>query len=296
MWLVVGGDSEIGAALYRRLTEAGIPAMATTRRSGVASLQRSFLDLTVPLDDWEPPEGTTAACIAAAVARLADCATDPIGSAAVNVTGTLTLAARLIARDVHVLFLSSNQVFDGSRPYVPADAPTCPVSEYGRQKAITESALKVHMERGSSVAILRLAKVLSPAMPLLAGWVEALAAGRRVRAFEDMRMAPTPIDIVVDAIVALMRDRTRGIFQLSGLRDATYADVARYLAAKVGVDSALVRPMSASAGGVLPTGATPLHTTLDSTGLSRAYGITVPDVWSVLDGLLGSEHRRRSRN
>lgn len=281
MWLVVGGDSEIGAALYRRLAALGRPAAATTRRRELAGPRRPFLDLAAPLDGWKPPEGTRSTCIAVAIARLAACAADPRASAAINVTGTLALAEQLIARGIHVLCLSSNQVFDGTTPHVAADTPTCPVSEYGRQKARTESALKAHMERGAPIAILRLAKVLSPAMPLLRGWAEALAAGQRVRAFGDMTMAPTPIDVVVDVIVALMREEARGIFQLTGPRDASYADIARYLAIRIGADPALVEPVSAAA--LMPAGALPFHTTLDSTALRNAYGLAVPDVWETLE-------------
>ena len=280
MWLVVGGDSEIGAALYRRLVVLDRPAAATTRRPELAGPRRPFLDLAAPLDGWKPPEGTRATCITAAIAHLAACAADPATSAAVNVTGTLALAERLIPRRIHILFLSSNQVFDGTTPHVAAETPTCPVSEYGRQKARTEAALKAHMERGAPIAILRLAKVLSPTMALLRGWVEALSAGQRVRAFRDMTMAPTPIDIVVDAIIALMREEARGIFQLTGPRDASYADISRHLAIRIGTDPALVEPVSAAA--FMPAGATPLHTTLDSTALRNAYGLVVPDVWQTL--------------
>ncbi len=282
MWLVVGGDSTIGAALSRRLEALGCPVAATSRRRKLAGPQRPFLDLATPLDDWKPPEGTRSACITAAIAGLAACAADPAASAAVNVTGTLAVAERLITRGSHVVFLSSNQVFEGTTPHVAADAPTSPVSEYGRQKARTESALKAHMEGGAPIAILRLAKVLTPTMPLLRGWVEALAAGRRVRAFHDMMISPTPIDIVVDAITALMREEARGIFQLTGPRDASYADIARYLAIRIGADPTLVEYVSAAAA-VMPAGATPLHTTLDSTALCNAHGLVVPDVWETLE-------------
>lgn len=281
MWLVVGGDSEIGAVLYRRLVALDRPVAATTRRRELAGPRRPFLDLAAPLDSWKLPEGTRVACITAAIAHLAACAADPTASAAVNVTGTLGLAEQLIARGIHIVFLSSNQVFDGTTPFVVAETPTCPVSEYGWQKARTESALKTHMERGAPIAILRLAKVLSPTMPLLRGWVEALTAGRRVAAFHDMTMAPTPIDIVVDAIVALMGEKARGIFQLTGPRDASYADIARYLAIQIGADPALVEPVNVAP--VMPAGAAPLHTTLDSTALRNAHGLIVPDVWEILE-------------
>src|SRR5947209_20444494 len=112
MLLLIGGDSEIGAATARALDRQKIAGAATTRRHGEASPQRPFLDLAAPLGDWQPPPGTSSACVFVAVARLAACAADPAGSAHVNVTQTLALVDRLLARDSHVLFLSTNQVFD----------------------------------------------------------------------------------------------------------------------------------------------------------------------------------------
>jgi dTDP-4-dehydrorhamnose reductase len=207
-----------------------------------------------------------------------------VRSAHINVTQTLALIERLIARDVHIVFVSTNQVFDGSAPHVAADAPACPVSEYGRQKTRAEARLKQLMGAGAPVAILRLSKVVSPGMALIAGWIEALIAGKAIRAFADMTMAPTPTGLVVAAIAALMADRRAGIFQLTGPRDVTYAEVGRFLARRLRADVGLVAEGSATAAG-LPAGANPPHTTLDSSALGRLYGLEVPDAWEVIAGV-----------
>jgi len=282
--LLIGGDGEIGAAAFRALKAAGTPVAATTRRADGAGPERPLLDLAAPLEDWQPPAGTRSACVLAAVARLADCAADPVRSAHINVTQTLALIERLIARDVHIVFVSTNQVFDGSAPHVAADAPACPVSEYGRQKTRAEARLKQLMGAGAPVAILRLSKVVSPGMALIAGWIEALIAGKAIRAFADMTMAPTPTGLVVAAIAALMADRRAGIFQLTGPRDVTYAEVGRFLARRLGADVGLVAEGSATAAG-LPAGASPPYTTLDSSALGRLYGLEVPDAWEVIAGV-----------
>lgn len=287
MWLLVGGDSEVGAATHRHLSAHGQPSLATTRRPDRIAADRPLLDLAAPLGDWEPPPGTRAACIFAAVARLADCAGDPVGSACINVTQTLALTERLLARDISVLFLSTNQVFDGTAPHMPADAPPSPVSEYGRQKARAETALRKHMEAGASVAILRLAKVVSPDMPLIRGWVDALSHGQPIRAFSDMMLAPTPTDLVVRAITELMKDRAAGIFQLTGARDVSYADAGDHIALRLRADPSLVvRVPAASAG--MPEGATPRHTTLDSTLLEERYGLVAPEPFAVIDEVLAA--------
>jgi dTDP-4-dehydrorhamnose reductase len=282
MFLIVGGDSEIGTAVYRAMKARGKAVAATTRRSEHVAPDRPFLDLAVPLDDWAPPPGTQAVCLCAAIARLVACADDPKGSAHINVAQTLALVEALLARGIAVLFLSTNQVFDGRTPHERAEAPHSPVSEYGRQKARTESALLRQMKSGAPVAILRLAKVMSDTMPLIGGWIKDLTAAKPIRVFNDLALAPTPTDLVCAAITALLQNRAHGIFQLTGPRDVTYADIGRFLADHLGADQILVNETCARAAG-LPEGATPLNTTLDSSLLRVDYGLEVPDVWDVVE-------------
>jgi len=291
MFLLIGGDSEIGAVTGRQLKGAGQTVAATTRRRPLVADDRPYLDLTRPLDDWRPPHGVQSACIFAAVARLAACADDPAGSARVNLTQTLALIDRLIARGIYVLFLSTNQVFDGAVPHVRADAPTCPVSVYGHQKALTEEALHARMARGEPAAILRLGKVVSPDMPLMQSWIADLMAGRPIRAFRDMPMAPVPVEMAGAAIVRLLHDRAHGIFQLTGPRDVSYAGIGDHLAERLGADPALVTPVAAASLD-MPKGMTPRHTTLDSTALRERYGVCVPDPWEVAETMLEKERQR----
>ncbi|MGO9684888.1 MAG: sugar nucleotide-binding protein [Beijerinckiaceae bacterium] len=285
MYLIVGGDSEIGAAAYRAMRARGRKIAATTRRGDRVDPDRPFLDLSASLDAWEPPPGTEVACICAAIARMAACATDPAGTAYINVDRTLALIDKLLMRGIHVLFLSTNQVFDGRVAYAPAEAAYSPVSEYGGQKARTEIALRHRMARGAPLAVLRLAKVVSPRMPLIDRWVADLSANKPISVFNDMMLAPTPTDLVCSAIGALMEDRATGIFQLTGPRDVAYSEVARFLAAHLGASTALVKEASARSAG-LPKGATPRNTTLDSRPICDRYGFEVPDVWQVIEDII----------
>jgi dTDP-4-dehydrorhamnose reductase len=287
MFLIVGGDSEIGAATFRAMTAEGLPVASTTRRQERVGPNRPYLDMLAPIDGWNPPPQTLGACICAAAARIATCAAEPQATARLNVDQTLILIDNLIGRGIYVLFLSTNQVFDGNTPLVPAHAPHSPVSEYGRQKARVEAALRGLMERGAPVAILRLAKVAPANMPPIDGWIAELSAGHLVCAFGDMTLAPAPIALVCSSIIALMKDRGQGIFQFTGPRDARYVDVARFIADQVGVSQAQVTETSARDAG-LPVGSTPHYTTLDSTELHRRYGIEAPDVWQVVASMIAS--------
>ena len=282
--LIVGGDSEIATAATAHLRASGCAVAATTRRLERVAADRPFLDLSVPVEEWPIPDGISAACFCAAIARLNDCANHPQASALVNVTGTIALADKLLARGIAVLFLSTDKVFDGTRAHVPATTPPCPVSEYGRQKAAAEAALGERMRAGAPVTVLRLAKVVSPGMALLRHWIVDLASGKSIRAFDDMMMAPTPVAVAAAAIERLLAEPGSAIFQLTGPRDIAYSDVAARLARGLGADPGLVEPVSAYSAG-LPPGSTARHTTLDSSALRERFGIAVPDAWAVIDEL-----------
>jgi len=253
---------------------------STTRRqpSGPRELH---LDFDAPIGRFSIPEGIRSACIFVTVARLAACEADPNASGFVNISQTMALVDRLAANGIYTLFLSTNQVFDGESPHVRADAPVSPRSEYGRWKAETERLLHARMEAGDPIGILRLAKVVSPGMASLSIWKKALVAGRTIHPFSDMRMAPTPIDIVASLIAQMMQDCSPFIAQLSGPRDITYAEAGRFLASRIGADPRLVEPVSACDAG-MPRGATPRHTTLDSSAIASKYGSTVPDAFEVI--------------
>ena len=281
MFLIVGANSEIGSATARFIRSAGGDVLTTTRRALAEKNQIQF-DLSKSVADFHIPDGVRSACIFIAVARLAACAADPEGSAWLNVSQTIALVDRLVQRGIYTLFLSSNQVFSGDAPHVGAAAPLSPVSEYGRQKAKAEQLLHARMAAGAPVGVLRLSKVVSPGMKLVADWKKELAANRSIQAFGDMTLAPVPVEMVAHSIANLMKDRAQVIAQLSGPRDMTYWELARFLAANTGSDVDLVKRTSAVAAG-MPLGSLPRHTTLDSSLIADRYGLVVPDILDVLD-------------
>ena len=280
MFLIVGANSEIGSATANHIRARGGDVLTTTRRAAEGHKQIR-LDLGSSIDDFSLPAGISSACICLAVARLAACAADPEGSARINVYQTIALIDRLVSRGIFTLFLSSNQVFNGDQPHTPTNAPLSPVSEYGRQKAETERMLHARMAAGAPIGVLRLAKVVSPDMPLISHWTGELKGGRPVRAFTDVTLAPVPVALAAGLIARMMEDRLSLVAQLSGPRDATYFEVASFLATKTGADQRLVKPVSALEQG-MPAGSTPQHTTLDSQFVADKYKLCVPDIFDVI--------------
>ncbi|HZH27356.1 MAG TPA: sugar nucleotide-binding protein [Azospirillaceae bacterium] len=264
--LLVGGDGFVGTALRMLLPSHGFEVLATSRRPGAPL----HLDLLHP-DAFEIPANVDAALLCAAVSQPVVCEADPDGSRRINVDGPAHLLPRLAAAGIRTLVLSSDKVFDGTRPMRRRDEPVCPVIPYGRQKAEME---QVALAAGA--AVLRLSRVVSADMALLHGWVADLADGRAIRPFSDMRLAPVDVARVARLAAAILGswDHGGGIFQASGAADITYAEMALALAAWTGADPALVLPQPAPpavAGSVLSR-----HTTLDMRREVELFGIGHP--------------------
>lgn len=279
--LIVGADGKVGRALDDHLRLAGQPVAATSRRPS-ADRHTHFLDLAGDVAHWLIPPGVTTAVVCAANPRIDACESDPEGTTRVNVIGTLTLIRRLIAQDVFTVFLSTNQVFDGDMPHTRPETCQSPVSAYGRQKTTVEQEL---LELADRAAIVRFTKILEPIVPLFETWRQTLEAGQPIEPFTDMWMAPVPLASAVSALRLIADHRAGGVWQVSGDRDLSYADVASLLALHLKADPDLVRPTSARAGGRV-TAHLPANTTLCVDRLRHELGLQPPPVeWTVCDAL-----------
>src|SRR5262249_42953537 len=132
--LVTGASGMLGTDVMRDLTadEVRAPSHAEADLANPGALERA-LGAFVP----------EIILHCAAYADVDGCETDPSRAERDNVIATRQVgafAARVGARVVHV---STDYVFDGSarRPY-PIDAPTHPLSVYGRTKLAAEEALQ----------------------------------------------------------------------------------------------------------------------------------------------------------
>lgn len=279
--LVIGADSMIGAALLEDLEKSGLDATGTTRRGGAAN--RLFLDLTAPSRDWDLPAARVA-YLCAAVARLEDCRNNPALAQAVNVDGIARLARALTERGSFVVFLSSDKVFDGSRPLRRTYEATCPTTEYGRQKALAET--HVRELPASQWAIARLTKVVQTPHALFEQWVQEMRAGQTVHPFSDMTFAPVPLQGVV-SVLRRIGDLCRpGLFHISGEEDMTYAQAARLLAEALGLNPEQVRPVTASQAGLHEQ--YPPYTSLDTAELAETLGLSMPPVRRTIRRLVPS--------
>jgi len=283
--LLIGGDGQIGARLASTLRARGHRVLATTRTPARADADRPFLDLSRQ-DAFDPPAAVDRACILAAATTFERCENDP-EARRLNVEWVPSLACRLLARGMHVTFLSTNAVFGGRSPCPAEDDPHDPQAAYPRQKSEGEAAIRHAAARLGATdrcAIVRLTKVLSPYSSPVPGWRQAWSRGEVARPFSDLVFAPISLSCAARALAVLLETGPAGNFHLSGEGDVDYGSFARTLAARLGVRPGLVEPAASHELGMRLAFA-PRYSALSMARTSRLTGLVPQSLHAVIDDL-----------
>jgi dTDP-4-dehydrorhamnose reductase len=284
--LVVGGDGKIGRKLLQTLKQSGAEAVGTTRREG--EKDHIFLDLD-DRSSWKNLPGSRVAFLCAGVSSIEVCENDPVGTSRLNVKQMGDLAACLADQGSRLVLISSNRVFDGQTGNMSERAPTCPQTEYGRQKMEIESRM---LSLPDSV-ILRVSKVLFPDDTLITNWLDTLGSGEAIQAASDMYISPVSADLAVNTLLSLSASTKEGIYQLSAPEDISYFDVARLLAGSTGSNqeqvNQITRQQLVDAGrfDLEPEKFAPRHTTLDISRLRADFDLQAPDATETIREAFG---------
>lgn len=240
--LIVGADGVIGAALEEKLIREGYQVTGSTRRMNQLAANRLYLDLEDPntFSNLEHQKFDTAV-ICGAVTSLQMCEDRAVFARKINVDGTIALAELLSKADTHLIFLSTNLVFDGRKPHYNAEETKNPVTEYGKQKATVETYLS---SLSPSTAIIRLGKVLPHDFPLFMNWYSQLASNKSITPYADKTIAPISLAFAVKILSWLVADQKPGIFQATACSDITYEEAALYLANALNFSPGLIEPIN----------------------------------------------------
>lgn len=279
--LIIGADGLLGGALRAHWQQQKRTVTTTTLLPVAGQRDTHRLDLSQSPDNWPVLPPCRAAVICAAITSLDQCCRNPVGTRKVNVEHTLALAQRLAEQGTFVVFLSTNLVFDGTKPLRQAGEATCPQTEYGRQKAAVEAGLAA---LGVRHAVVRLAKVFHAGLPLVRDWMVSLRAGKPITPFADMVCAPVALDTVLRGLATVSENELEGRWQFSPLADVSYAAIATEVGRLVQADPSLIRPGSARQLASLEH--LPAHTTLDAGRTRSTLGLDFPDAASVISQAL----------
>lgn len=246
-FLVTGSNGLVGSRVVKQLCARGHVVRAVSRgpdRMGVGELYRP-LELSEAAQVRAVFEAFTPEVILhpAGMTDVDRCEKDRDGAWAANVTSTELLAREAKRAGAHLVYVSTDYVFDGmSGPYAEDAAPN-PIGVYGASKFAGELAAQL---LGDSVAVARTAVVYGhpPSGRSNFGvWVwENLSAGKPIRLFEDQWVSPSLADSVAEQLIELGERRLTGTWNICGGEVVSRVEFGRLFCEVFGLDPSLVVP------------------------------------------------------
>lgn len=289
--LILGTSGQVGTELMRAAWPPGTELVGLAR----------------PEVDMARPE-TVAAAVAEHAPALVVNATaytavdkaegDREAAFAVNRDGPARLAAACAARGAALIHISTDYVFDGTKPApYTEDDPVAPLGAYGASKEAGEAAVRAALPRH---VILRTSWVYAAHG---ANFVKTmLRFGREreeMRVVADQHGAPTAASDIAAAIVAIAgrisagNDVPWGTYHFTGTGETTWHGFAERVFQRLEAATGRRPRLLAIATADYPTPARrPANSRLDCTRIRTAFGIAAP-LWEdsldrVLDELLSS--------
>jgi dTDP-4-dehydrorhamnose reductase len=238
---LVIGSGLLGSAIASEVVRhKGKKSLITTTRDHNKNKKNCiYLDL-FDVNSWIVPDDVKVAYFCAGVSKIDECSDFHNKSRLINVVNTLTVINKLVEKKVFLVFLSSNGVFDGIKPFCRISDSTNPLSYYAKLKAEVEEKMSMFK---SPYSIVRLTKVLDSRLDLMTSWVSDLKERKKIVAFNDVTISPISSNYAGKYIFNIGNGYNHGIFHLSGQGNYTYYDIALMIAKRLGVSSAYVRGM-----------------------------------------------------
>lgn len=287
--LVIGASGLVGGEVMRRLTRAARPTVGTYVNQERQNLRR--LDITEAAqvqrfcDEFAPQ--TIYLC--AALTQVDYCEDHPEETYRQNVEGPRWVAQAAARLGARLVFYSTEYVFDGrSGPY-DEDAPTAPLSVYGKSKLDAEMAVREILPE----ALILRTTVVYGWDPLSKKKNFAMQVYERVQTGQEMTIPfdqignPTLADYLAECSIELADKQVSGVVNVVGKDLLPRTDFTRALVRSLGGDVNRVTPVTTAS--MKQKAVRPLQGGLRTEKLARLLG---RDVLS-LDDALDRFNRRR---
>lgn len=171
----------------------------------------------------------------AAMAEPDACAADIPATRQINVQGAKIVAQQARALDARVVFLSTDQVFDGSKSLFSEDDAPKPLGVYGKSKADAELAVA---EAAPEALVVRLALTYgwgrfgARGRNFAEKWIRSWLTGGRVSGFTDQFRTPIYAPDACEALRIAVQQGRSGLLHLAGPQRLSRHDFAVRLAAE----------------------------------------------------------------
>ncbi len=196
----------------------------------------------------------------AAITQVDACELDPEKCRKTNVQGVENLIKASGKYNIHLVHLSTDFVFDGTRELLDENAVPNPVNQYGRSKHDAEVRLT---QSNIQWCIIRTVLVYGVTDDMgrsnIVLWVKnSLQSGKTIQVVADQWRTPTLVEDLAEACYMAAVKKARGIYHVSGKDYLSVYQIALRTAAFFKLEQSLIKPTDST--GFSQPGRRPLKT------------------------------------
>lgn len=243
--LITGASSLPGFRTILAMLELGYEVVATHLTHEIPTTHGCLVKTKADVRDYQTlrqlfekykPE---AVMHMAAYGDVDGCEKDRALAWEVNVRGTINTAKLAKEYSKHLIYLSTDYVFDGQRGMYSEHDPPCPINYYGLTKLCGEVAT---LSSGLECSIIRASSIygFGPGRKNFAKFLmEKLGVGEGIKALVDQFTSPAQASLLAEAIGEIVERKLAGVFHVVEERLSRY-EFAIKVTGTFGFDKTLV--------------------------------------------------------
>ena len=246
--LVTGSGGLLGSKLVPLLVERGHEVVAVYRnhpppKVGGNKLKPVQLDVQdwVRLEDLILKTRPQVIIHAAAYTNVDGCEKDREHAWRVNVGATRSIVRIARVVNAHLVYVSTDYVFDGERGMYREDDTPFPINYYGLTKLIGEELVRASDLLYTVVRPSAIYGVGGSKKSFAEYVAERLSQGEEVKALEDQYVSPTLNALLAQALAEIVELKPLGILHIAGPRMNRY-EFARRIAETLDLPAELIKP------------------------------------------------------
>jgi dTDP-4-dehydrorhamnose reductase len=165
-----------------------------------------------------------------------------------NVMAVANLISICEQYQIHLIYLSTDFVFDGKEGPYDENAIPNPVSYYGETKLMAEKLVQQSKCAWTILRTILVYGIISDASRSnIVLWAkEALAKGNPINVVNDQFRMPTLAEDLADACLLSAEGKAHGVYHISGKEMMSIAEIVRHVADFWNLDQSLIKEVSSS--------------------------------------------------
>lgn len=213
--LVIGATGYIGSQIYCEAVKRNIKVIGTKFHSE----NKELFKFDIVKDDIATIASkingnNKVAIVCSANAKIDYCYAYREEAYKINVLSTIKLMNRLNNLNYKIVFLSTDNVFDGEKGNYTEEDRQCPINEYGKMKTIVE---KYILENIPDACIMRIGKIIgmkNHKNDMLTEWITQAENGEKIYCIKDNIFTPTHVEDIVNSFFIIYKNKLRGLYNI----------------------------------------------------------------------------------